>query len=294
MATLYTNADKNIGKTWILMSLFLVLFLAVGWALSYNYDNAGIFYVFSLFGIGGNITAYYFSDTIALKMTKAKPIEFQKNTEIYRLIDNLCIAAGLPMPKTYIIEEQQPNAFATGRDPQHSAIVLTQGLIETLKKQELEGVIAHELSHIKNRDTLIQCVSVVLVGIFSMISDLVLRLRVDDDNDRQGGGILMVLGLILVIFSPLIAQLLHFAISRKREFLADASAGLLTRNPEGLASALEKISRSDAKLKAANNITAHLFIASPFKGRKVNNWLVKLFSTHPPIEERIKALVTPQ
>jgi heat shock protein HtpX len=228
-------------------------------------------------------------------MTGAIPIKKEDNPELYRIVENLCITAGLPLPKIYILNESQPNAFATGRDPNHAVVVITRGLLEKLEKTELEGVIAHELSHIGNRDIFLSTVIVVLVGIVTILSNWFFRIsfwggRRDSDSERSGGAILALLGILAAILAPIAATLIQLAISRKREFLADSSGALLTRYPEGLARALEKISADPNTLRVANNSTAHLYIASPFRGKQVKNWLTKLFMTHPPIEERIKAL----
>ena len=228
-------------------------------------------------------------------MTRAKPIEKKDNPELYRIIENLCLTAGLPLPKIYIIEEAQPNAFAAGRDAKHAVVAVTRGLLEKLEKPELEGVISHELSHIGNKDMLLQTIVVVLVGIIAMLSNFFLRisfwggLRKRDSRDSSGA-ILGILGIIAAILAPIAATLIQLSISRKREFLADASGALLTRYPEGLARALEKISADPNPLRVANNATAHLYIASPFRGEKKTSWFVKLIMTHPPVEERIKAL----
>lgn len=228
-------------------------------------------------------------------MTKAKPIEKKDNPELYRLVENLCITAGLPLPKIYIIEEAQPNAFATGRDAKHAVVAVTRGLLEKLDRVELEGVLSHELAHIGNKDMLLQTIVVVLVGIVAILSDFFLRIsfwggvRRREEDSRQGN-ILVFLGLIVAILAPIAATLIQLAISRKREFLADASGALLTRYPDGLARALEKISKDSNSLRVASNATAHLYIVNPFRGEKKISWFAKLFMTHPPVEERIKAL----
>jgi len=228
-------------------------------------------------------------------MTRAKPIEKKDNPELYRIVENLCITAGLPLPRIYIIEGAQPNAFATGRNPKYAVVAVTRGLLEKLEKVELEGVIAHELSHIGNRDILLSTVVVILVGIVTMLSDWFFRISFwgggrRDDSEGSGGAILALLGIVAAIIAPIAAVVLQLAISRKREFLADATGALLTRYPEGLARALEKISADPAPLKVASNSTAHLYIANPFRGKSSRNWLARLFLTHPPVEERIKAL----
>jgi heat shock protein HtpX len=221
-------------------------------------------------------------------MTRARPIEKKDNPELYRIVENLCIGAGLPMPKIYIIDEDQPNAFATGRDKKHAVVAVTRGLLERLEKAELEGVIAHELAHIGNKDMLLQTITVTLVGFVAILSDWFLRLsRFSYKREKEKGSeILFIFAILASILAPLAAQLIHLAISRKREFLADATGALITRYPEGLARALEKIASYPYSMKVASNATAHLFIVNPFRGSKIAN----LFSTHPPIEERIKAL----
>jgi heat shock protein HtpX len=297
MATAYTFKSKNVYKTWLLMGLFLVFIVALGWFLSYYFNSPIIFYYALAFSLAMNIISYWFSDKIILSMTHAKEVKFEDNPELYRLVENLCITAGLPVPKIYILPEKAPNAFATGRNEKNAVIALTEGLLQKLDRSELEGVIAHELSHIGNRDILLQTIVVVLVGFVSILADIFLRASlwggVRRRDDREGGsllGILTLVGFIFAILSPLIAQLIQLAISRKREFLADASAALLTRYPEGLARALEKIASDPTPMRYVSNATAHLYIDNPYKGKQKISWLVKLFMTHPPIEERIKAL----
>ena len=245
-----------------------------------------------------SFTSYWHSDKIVLKMTHAKPIKKEQAPELYRIVENLCITAGTPMPRIYILKESQPNAFATGRDEKHAVVAVTKGLLDKLKRVELEGVIAHELSHIKNRDILLQTVVVILAGIIALVSYFFLRISflggMGGRRSSRGGGsaglIILIVGLIAAILAPLAATLIKLAISRKREFLADASGALLTRYPQGLARALEKISADSAPMKVANSATSHLFISSPFKGKQSKSWFTKLFMTHPPVEERTKAL----
>jgi len=280
------------------MALFLVIIVALGWFLSYYYQSPQILYAAVIFSLAMNFISFWYSDKIVLALNRAQPVKFEENPELYRIVENLCITAGLAMPKIYIIPEMAPNAFATGRNSKNAAVAVTQGLLQKLDRSELEGVIGHELSHIGNRDILIQTIVVVLVGLVAIASDMFLRMRFlgigrgrDNDKDSgQLGAILMLIGLVFIILSPIIAQLIQLAISRKREFLADASGVLLTRYPEGLARALEKISSDPIPMRYASNATAHLYIANPFKGKQKNSWLVKLFMTHPPIEERIKML----
>lgn len=240
--------------------------------------------------------SYYASDKIVLAISRARPVEKEEYPYLYNVVEGLAIAAGLPKPRCYIIDDSAPNAFASGRNPQNSVIVVTTGLLEKLNRVELEGVIAHEMSHIKNYDVLVQTLTVVMVGVVALLSDWLLRSFFWGGGRRKGSSrgrgsaaaIFIIVGLILALFSPLISQLIHFAISRKREFLADANGAFLTRYPPGLASALKKLDADTEPLEVANKATAHLYIVNPLKDLKgkVN----KLFSTHPPIEERIAAL----
>ncbi len=297
--SIYTQISSNNRKTWLLMSLFFVVIVVLAWFLSEYFQSPQILYFAVGFSLLMNVFSYWYSDKVVLALSHAKPIDFKDKPELYRLVENLCITAGLPMPKIYIINDKSPNAFATGRNKEHAAIAVTSGLLEILDRSELEGVIAHELSHIGNKDILISTIVAVLVGFIVILSDWTWRLsfwgsKRDDRENGQLNALFMFIGLILVLLSPLFAILIQLAISRKREFLADSTGALLTRYPEGLACALEKIADFPIGLKAANNSTAHLFIANPFKADTKNakqiSWLAKLFMTHPPIEERIKIL----
>lgn len=282
------------------MSLFFIILIFLGWFLSQYYGNPTILYGFFIFSVAMNIASYWWSDKLVLKMSGARPARREEFFDLYTVTENLCITAGLPMPKIFVINDPAPNAFATGRNKEHAVVCATTGLLQILNRSELEGVIAHELSHIGNRDILISTAVVVLVGFITLLADFFLRSRLwgmgRRDNDREGGqlgAILMIVGVVFTILSPIIATLMQLAISRKREFLADASGALLTRYPERLASALQKISQYSRPMIRANNATAHLFIANPF-GRKADGsvgLLAKLFSTHPPVEERVKALL---
>ncbi|MFH1890592.1 MAG: M48 family metallopeptidase [Candidatus Kuenenbacteria bacterium] len=277
----------------------MIFIIFLGWVFMQVYPEHGYFpiVIAVIVSLIMASASYFSGDKVALASTGAKgPIEPNDNKYVYRMIENLCITAGLPMPKIYIIPDGSMNAFATGRDPEHASIALTQGIIDNLENEELEGVIAHELSHIKNYDIRLMMIVVVMVGIIALLSDWFIRIRwfgggrkSSKSSGGQLGAILMIVGVVLLILSPLISELIKLAISRKREFLADASGSLLTRYPEGLAKALEKISKQEIPLKRASNATAHLFIASPF-GIKTKKGMKKLFSTHPPIEERIAAL----
>lgn len=293
MATLYTQQSKNITKTWLLMSLFFVIIIGIGFFFSQYYGNPNILYLFVIFSIVMNVVSYWYSGKIALSLNHAKEIKKEDNPILWNIVENLAITAGLPMPKLCIIDDPSPNAFATGRNKEHAVVGVTTGLLQILDKSELEGVIAHELSHIGNRDILLSTVVVVLVGFITIVTDMFLRStffgigRNRDENNN--GGIMMLVGIVLSILAPIFAMLIQFAISRKREFLADASGALLTRYPEGLASALQKISQYGRPMAHANTATAHLFISNPFAGvgKKVSN----LFSTHPRVEDRIAALI---
>jgi heat shock protein HtpX len=294
MATLYTQADKNTRLTWLYITGFLVFVIGVGYVFAGAMHSSTILYGAVIFSIIMSFGSYWWSDKIVLAMSGAKEVTHDEGRELYHMVENLCITAGLPVPKIYIIEDSAMNAFATGRDPQHGVICFTTGIIDRLEKVELEGVAAHELSHIGNRDILLSTVVVVLVGFVTLLADWFRNWAFwgggrDRDNDREGGQlqlILMVVAIILSILAPIAAMLMQLAISRKREFLADADGALLTRYPEGLARALEKISGDTEPLEAANRATAHLYIANPFKGKKVAG----LFMTHPPIEERVAKL----
>ena len=278
------------------MSVFFVVVISIGWLFARIYGDSSFVVIAVVFSLFMNFFSYWFSDKIVLAMSGAHPIKKEEDLELYRIVENLCIVAGLKMPKIYMINDPSPNAFATGRNQERAAVAVTSGLRQVLNKNELEGVIAHELSHIGNRDILISTIVVILVGFVALLSDFSLRAHFfrGRRNDRDGGGqaqmIMMLVGIILAILTPIVATLIQLAISRKREFLADASGALLTRYPEGLALALEKISNSQIPLRRINKATAHLYISSPLKGGQSAGWLAKLFMTHPPVRERLAAL----
>jgi heat shock protein HtpX len=296
-ANLYTNQESNVFKTWVLMSVFFVVIIALGWYASWYFDSTIVLYGAVIFSIGMNIFSYWFSDKVVIKITGAKLADENQYRDLHNLVENLAITAGLPKPKVYVINDPAPNAFATGRNKNHSAVAFTTGILETLNRSELEGVVAHELAHVGNKDILLQTIIVVLVGFITLIADMLLRSSIygegGGNRDNKGHAILLVVGIILVILSPVIATLIQLAISRKREFLADATGALLTRYPEGLASALEKIEMHSGKMKKANHATAHLFISDPY-GEKTQvkkiSFFHKIFLTHPPIQERTSAL----
>ena len=291
MATIYTQVDKNIRLTFVYITGFLIFVIGVGYIFAGAMDNSLILYIAVAFSVITSFISYWWSDKIVLSMSGAKEVTHDNAREIYHIVENLCITAGLPVPKIYVIEDSAPNAFATGRDPDHGVICLTTGIIQKLNKVELEGVVAHELSHIGNRDILLSTIVIILVGFITLLADWFRSWAFfgGHGRDREGGQlqiILIVVAIILSILAPIAAILMQMAISRKREFLADSSAVLLTRYPEGLARALEKISGDTEKLEAANRATAHLYIVNPFKGKKMSNF----FATHPSIEERVAIL----
>ncbi len=275
------------------MSAFFVVVIAIAWGFSYLLQNPLILYIGVIFSVGMNIYSYWYSDKLVIKMSGAVPATREEYFDLWNSVENLSIAAGLPMPALYVVNDDSPNAFATGRDKEHAAVAVTTGLLAILDKTELEGVIAHELAHIGNRDTLIATVVVVLVGFVAIISDMFLRIAGygrGNSSDNRLGILFLIGGVILAILAPIVAKLIHLAISRRREFLADASGALLTRYPDGLASALQKISAYPHGLKKTSGAMEHLYISNPFKGNKGSSFMRKLFSSHPPTEDRIAAL----
>lgn len=294
--SLYTHERDNVRKTWVLFSAFFILIIVVGWGFSFAFESPAILWGAVIFSVFMSFLSYFKSDKIVLALTKAQRVDEKTSPELYRLVENLAITAGLPMPKLYIVPEKAPNAFATGRNPKKAVVAVTEGLLARLNRSELEGVISHELSHVGNRDILVSTAAVVLVGFISILADMFLRstmfggLRSRDNDSGQLGAVIMIAGLALSILAPIAAAAMQLAISRKREYLADASGALLTRYPEGLASALEKISTDPTPMRRATNTTSHLWIADPFKEKKKTPMMHKLFMTHPPVEERIKRL----
>ena len=297
--TAYTQVSSNRIKTWLIM-LFFAVFVTV---VFYIFASAYGFGAPSALGISGialiiagimNFVSYYTSDKLVMAISGAKQIQKKDNPDLFRTVENQCIASGLPMPKIYIIDDTAPNAFATGRDPKHAAIAFTTGILSKLTKLELEGVTAHELSHVGNYDTRFMTIVSILVGTVALAADFFLRISFysrGDRDDRGSNAIFLVLGMVMAILAPIVAMLIQLAISRKREFLADASGALLTRNPDSLADALLKISKDKEPLEAANKATAHLYIANPIKNQKnAIGLFAGLFNTHPPIDKRVKAL----
>ena len=293
MASLYTHQAANVRKTWLLMLGFLVLVIAISHAVAWYLREPALLYVAVAFSLLMNIAAYWFSDKVALASTGAKEADSAEFRELHRLVENLAITAGLPKPRVYVMQEDAPNAFAAGRNKEHAVIAVTTGLLQRLEKTELEGVIAHELSHIGNRDILVMTVAVVLAGFIAMLADLFLRMTFfggGRDRDSKGNALFAILAIVGIILAPIAAQLIQLAISRRREFLADASGALLTRYPDGLASALQKISSYEAPMKRASHATAHLFISNPFGAHEGGKFVAGLFATHPPVGKRIEAL----
>ncbi|OIP05888.1 zinc metalloprotease HtpX [Candidatus Berkelbacteria bacterium CG_4_9_14_3_um_filter_39_23] len=288
---MYDQIISNKRKTILLVTLVASFVIALGWFLSWQYNNPAILFLAVIISFSQTLASYYYSDKMALMSTGARLAPYQDFLALHRLVENLAITAGVPKPKVYIIPNQGLNAFATGRDPEHASIAVTAGLLEKLTKPQLEGVISHELSHIKNYDIRVMTMVVILIGIISLASNFFLRWQFWGGGRERGEGgsgnqIIALLGFVFIILSPITAMLIQLAISRKREYLADASGALLTRYPEGLASALEVISKNARPISGVSSATAHLFIANPFTKQNVSS----LFSTHPPIKDRIKKL----
>jgi len=293
--TVYNQISENKVKTFLIMFLFVVIFSSFFFLLGKYFDSPwGYFFLGFFISIASSVGSYFYSDKLVLMTTGAQPANKKQFFNFYTVAENLSVASGLPMPKLFVINDSSPNAFATGRDPKHAVICATTGLLEIMDRTELEGVIAHEMSHVKNYDILLASIVAVLVSTLALISDWVIRSMwwnrgSDDDNRNNLNPIFIVSFIIALILTPIIATIIQLAISRRREYLADASAVLLTRYPEGLARALEKLKDNTQPLRKATSSTAHLFIDNPFK-KKNTSWFVNLFSTHPPIEERIKIL----
>jgi len=297
-------------RTWALIVGFLVVVIAVGYAISWYYHDISILLIAIVLAVGTNFYAYWASDKLVLSLNKARPATREEFFDFYTVTENLAITAGLPKPKLYVIDDAAPNAFATGRDEAHAVVCATTGLLFIMSRVELEGVIAHELSHVKNKDILLMTVAVVLAGFVALIANIFLRVSFwgggRRDNDRGNNGLLIVLAVVGIVLAPLAAKLIELAISRRREYLADESGALLTRYPEGLASALEKIGAYTAPMRSANLATAHLFIGDPFGSKEGSGkglptgrqgpgaWIGRFFSTHPPIADRINALLSKQ
>ncbi len=288
---MYTHQDANIRRTWILMGSFLIGVIGISFLVAQYLGNSMILYIGVALALVMNIGSYWFSDKLVLRMTNARRVTKAEAPELYTIVENLSIATGLPMPKVYIVDDPAPNAFATGRNPEHAVVAATTGLLQILDRNELEGVMAHEMAHVGNRDMLVMTVAVVLAGFVAIVADLFSRaLFLGGDRDRSP--IFLIIGLVGIVLLPIAAQMIQLAVSRRREYLADATAALMTRYPEGLASALQKISSTARPMASANHATAHLFISDPFAGGNPSIWqkINGLFHTHPPAEERIARL----
>jgi heat shock protein HtpX len=302
MATLYSNQAANIRKTWFMMTGFFILVIIIGFTLSFIYGNPTLLYGAVVLSILMNVGAYWFSDKLVLSMANARPLEKRDDyPELWNTLENLCITAGLPMPKLYVIDDPAPNAFATGRNKDHAVVAVTTGLLPLLSKSELEGVLAHELAHIGNRDMLLQTVIVVFAGMISLIADMALHASMFGGRDEEKKNpLFLALGILAIVLAPLAAMIIKLAISREREYLADATGALITRYPEGLASALEKISNFHQPMKVQNHAIAHLFISDPSglndpseaRPHEEVSWIAKLFMTHPPVKDRVSRLLT--
>lgn len=285
---MYKAIAANKRNTILIMALFVGLISAVGWAISLYYGNTNITY----FVIGGAalyaILQYFIASGLAVLMTGAREIEKKDDPRFYRIVENLAITTGMPTPKVYIIDDPAPNAFATGRDPKHSIVAATSGLLEMMTDSELEGVMAHEMGHVQNYDIRVSMITFGLVSAIGFLTDIVFRMFFfGGDRDREDNNpVAMVIGIVILIIAPIIAVMIQMAVSRQREYLADATSSLTTRNPEGLASALEKLLKNGKPMQRQNSTTAHLFIANPLKPGLTS----KLFSTHPPLEDRINRL----
>ena len=297
MATLWTQRDSNIRKTWLLMTVFFLVVMTIGWVFSQAYGDPSILVIAVVFSIIMSFGSYWWSDKIVIMTTGARPLRDEEAPEVHNIIENLCITAGLPKPRIYIVDSPQPNAFATGRNAKHAVVAVTTGILRIMNKTELEGVLAHEMSHIGNRDMLISTVVVVLVGFIQLLSDMFLRsmwwgrMGGGDRDNNSSHAVFLLIGIVLAILAPIAGLLMQLAVSRRREYLADTSGALLTRYPEGLASALQKLAQDHTPMRQANHATAHLWLYDPYQGKeKKTSFITRVFMTHPPIEDRIKRL----
>lgn len=295
MKTYYELVDSNKTRSGIVIAVFIAFITAATYLICYSFGVSYSIVGFALILSGMlSFASYYYSDQMILSISNAVPANKRDHFDFYTVAENLHRAAGIPMPRLYVINDPSPNAFATGRDPDHAVVCATTGLLEKMDRTELEGVVAHEMSHIGNYDTRLMSIVTILVGLVTLLSDILLRTRIrgrSDNEEGNLGAILFIVGIILALLSPLVAQLIQLAISRRREFLADASGVSITKFPEGLARALEKLEKDKTPLESANKATSHLFIVNPLKNKKGTvGWFSGLFNTHPPIEERIKAL----
>jgi len=300
---IYAQRTSNIRRTWMLVFGFLIITIAVGYAISWYYGNPAILLLAVIIAFATNFYAYWASDKLVLSMSHARPASRAEFFDFYTVTENLAITAGLPMPKLFVIDDPAPNAFATGRDEKHAVVCATTGLLQMMSRVETEGIIGHELSHIKSRDMLLMTIAVVLAGFVAIVADIFFRVSLFGggrrDDNGNGNAIFMILTVVGIVLAPVAAKLIQLAVSRRREYLADASSALLTRYPEGLASALQKLGSYTAPMKSANLATAHLFIGDPYgipaqsggKSGGAGGWIERMFSTHPPIQERVRLLL---
>jgi heat shock protein HtpX len=294
VANIYQNIDQNKRDTVVIMVLFIAVVSFVGWFLGqYFFEGSGVSFIGMALIFSGisSFISYYTSDKIVLAISGAQEVSEEEAPKLHKLVENMCIASGIPKPKVYLIEDDAMNAFATGRDPKHGVICFTTGIVSNLEKRELEGVVAHEMSHIGNFDIRLMSIVSVLVGTITLLADWFTRgmFYGRRKRDSEGSSILFLIGIILIVLSPIIATLIKLAVSREREFLADSTGALITRYPKGLANALKKLARDKEVLEAANGATAHLYITNPLRSN-ISGFMSSLFSTHPPIEERIARL----
>ena len=296
--TVYSQIASNKAKTFLIIFLFITIISGLFFLIGQFFRDPSTYFIIG-FGISllSSVGSYFFSDKIVLATTGAKLASKTEYFDLYTVVENLSIATGLPMPKVYIMHDQSPNAFATGRNPKNAVVCVTTGLLERLERAELEGVISHELSHVKNYDILVSSIVGVLVGTIALIADWVMRSvfwgGINGDDSRENRNpLLYIFFIVVLLITPLVATLIQLAVSRKREYLADASGSLITRHPAALARALQKIAEDPHILRKATTNTSHLFIANPFKNIKTNSWITSLFSTHPPIEDRIRILMS--
>lgn len=285
---MYSQINSNKRKTFIIMFFFLVIAGLLAWFAGFLFDDTNLAIIIVSIAVVYAVFSYFSASKMALAINGAHPIEQKDNPKLYRIVENLAITEGMPMPKVYLINDPSPNAFATGNNPKNAVVAATSGLVDMMSDQELEGVMAHELGHVKNYDIRVMMIVFALVTVIALMSDIILRMTLfsSSDDDNRGGGVMILVGLVALILAPIAAMMLKMSISRKREYLADATGALTTRYPDGLASALEKIAQYDTPLRRQNNSTAHLFFANPLKQGSIS----KLFSTHPPIEDRINRL----
>ncbi len=298
---MYSQARKNIRRTWLIVFFFSFVVVGIGYICAVYFNNISIVLAAVVGALFSNVSSYFFSEKIALASSGARPAnpKVPAELQLIRSVENMSITAGIPKPGIYVIDDSAMNAFATGRNPKNASVAFTSGILRVLNKNELEGVVAHELSHIKNRDILVGTIVVIMVGFVALVADLFMRMGVNGrSRSSEGGpaaGIIIFVAILFAVLSPLIGRLIQFAVTRKREFLADASGALLTRYPEGLASALVKINNNGQPMKRTSQATSHLFISNPFgKKGSIGSTISNLFSTHPPMEKRVEALLGEQ